>query len=78
MSEKKKRKIDGYAKAKRNKITQSCIVYAKKRAVEWLGPTAWHQCDESCDHQAACEGCKSYNPSEDIPLGVVGETCLRE
>jgi len=74
------RKIDGYGKAKRNKQTQACIVYARERAIEWLGNTAYHQCDDSCNHQVACDGCRHYtpDPSGEIPIGVTGETCLRE
>lgn len=75
---KEKKKIDGYGKAQRNKRTQACIVYARKRAVEWLGSTAWHQCDDSCDHQTACNECKFYVATEDTPLGVATMTCLRE
>ena len=69
--------IDMYAKSQRNKLTNLCIRYAKKRAKQWLGPNAWHEHDASCDHKDACEKCKFYSPQEYIPRGVPEMTCLR-
>jgi len=74
------RKIDGYGAAQRKKLTYACIVYARQRAIEWLGSTAYHQCDESCNHQVACEGCRYFSPdpSGELPIGVSGVTCLHD
>jgi len=69
--------IDMYAKSQRNRQTNLCIVYAKKRAQQWLGANAWHECDNSCDHKKACEQCKFYSPDKYIPRGVEEMTCLR-
>jgi len=69
--------IDMYAKSQRNKRTNLCIRYAKKRAEQWLGATAWHECDASCDHKKACAQCKFYAPDEFIQRGVPEMTCMR-
>lgn len=71
------KKIDMYAKSQRKKSPNLCIRYAKKRAMDWLGPNAWHECDASCDHKLACEQCKFYSPDDYIPRGTPEMTCLR-
>lgn len=50
-------KIDQYAKAVRNKRTNTCLLHAKERAVIWLGSTARHECDQTCIHRETCEKC---------------------
>ncbi|MHA1289789.1 MAG: hypothetical protein ACTSPB_20595 [Candidatus Thorarchaeota archaeon] len=72
------KRIDMYNKSRRTKNTRLCIVYARKRAIEWLGNTAWHQCDNSCSHQDACERCKFYHETHEAPIGTQGMSCLRE
>lgn len=50
-------KIDQYAKAQHNTQTNTCLVYARDRAVQYLGNTAWHQCDQTCNHLETCRKC---------------------
>jgi len=47
-----------FAKSRRLGATNLCPIYARRAAERWLGPGAWHACDESCQHDYACERCK--------------------
>ena len=51
------KRIDMYAKSARKGATHLCPLYAKRRAEQWLGPGAYHQCDEACAHDWACQHC---------------------
>jgi hypothetical protein len=52
------RRVDMYNRSRRHNATQACPLYCGRMVIQWLGPGAFHECDESCWHLEVCSRCK--------------------